>query len=43
MEVIKAEFSKDIKYWSNIIYGGVSGTVFMTPKTKEVYQNINRE
>jgi len=34
----KAELSKDIKYWSNIIYGGVSGTVIYDTKSKEVYK-----
>ena len=34
----KAELSQDIKYWSNIIYGGVSGTVIYDTKKKEVYK-----
>ena len=37
----KTELSNDIKYWSNIIYGGVSGTVIYDTQNEEIYKISN--
>ena len=37
----ETELSKDIKYWSNIIYGGVSGTVIYDKKNDKAYKISN--